>query len=155
MKNETIKFDIDTKDLVAALAKLDQNLAKATESAVVAAAALAEGHMKINVRDTFETGTGKLVESIYHKVTKRTKTGTEVAVGSWGTIYARIHEFGGTIKTRTAPYLHFKTKDGKWHKVKQVVIPERSYIRKAINENKENYRNLMTRIINMFLEGSW
>jgi phage gpG-like protein len=56
---------------------------------------------------------------------------------SVGTIpYARIHEWGGTIVPKTADYLVFKTPDGAWHKVKQVVIPERSYLRSSLGDKK-------------------
>lgn len=52
-----------------------------------------------------------------------------------GTIpYARIHEFGGIILPKNGPYLVFKTPDGAWHKVKQVVMPERSYLRSSLAE---------------------
>jgi phage gpG-like protein len=51
-------------------------------------------------------------------------------------IYARIQEYGGTIEAKHAPYLRFKTADGKWHAVKSVTIPARSYLRAAADERK-------------------
>ena len=61
--------------------------------------------------------------------TSRTQDGglsasVEFEMGSglpWGTIHIR----GGIIRARRAPYLVFKTRDGKWHSVKRVKIPAR------------------------------
>ena len=77
-----------------------------------------------------------------------------------GVIYARIHELGGTIRPKarapikmgrhtkygfvgnmpsminqgpmTGPWLTFKTKDGRWHKVRSVTLPPRPYVRPGL-----------------------
>lgn len=64
-------------------------------------------------------------------------SGTTVEGGAGagaGIPYARIHEYGGTITAKNAPYLCFQTQDGRWHKVKSVVMPERSYMRTSFRE---------------------
>lgn len=53
-------------------------------------------------------------------------------------IYARIQEYGGTITAKNAPYLRFKTADGKWHAVKSVTIPASGYLRAAADERKDD-----------------
>ncbi len=53
--------------------------------------------------------------------------------------YARIHEYGGIIRARNAPYLTFRTEDGRWHRVKQVTMPERSYMRSSLRDTKEKF----------------
>jgi len=42
-------------------------------------------------------------------------------------LYAKIHNFGGTIKAKRAPYLMFKTPTG-FARVKQVKIPARRFM---------------------------
>lgn len=54
-----------------------------------------------------------------------------------GIPYAHIHEYGGTITAKNAPYLTFKTLDGRWHRVKSVVMPERSYMRTSFREQAQ------------------
>jgi phage gpG-like protein len=49
-------------------------------------------------------------------------------------VYAAIHEFGGTIVPRSAKYLHFRTRDGQWHMVKEVHMPPRPYLAPSIKE---------------------
>jgi len=70
--------------------------------------------------------TGHLRRSI--KVTIK-REGSEIvgAIGS-NVKYAAIHEYGGVIKAKNAPYLHFKTSKGNWVRVKQVTIPKRPFI---------------------------
>lgn len=48
--------------------------------------------------------------------------------------YARIHEYGGIITPKRGEFLTFKTADGSWHRVRQVVMPERSYLRSSLAE---------------------
>lgn len=49
-----------------------------------------------------------------------------VLVGT-GVKYAAIHEYGGTIRAKSKPYLWFKGSMG-WARVKQVTIPKRPYL---------------------------
>ena len=59
------------------------------------------------------------------------------AGGGAGIVYAKIHEYGGTITAKNAPYLRFRTDDGRWHAVRSVVMPERSYMRSSFTETYE------------------
>lgn len=52
--------------------------------------------------------------------------GAEVAVGS-NKIYAAIHQFGGTIRAKNAPFLRFRTVAG-WAAVRSVTIPARPFL---------------------------
>ncbi len=46
-------------------------------------------------------------------------------------IYGPIHEFGGTIRAKRAPFLIFKV-NGQWFRVKSVRIPARPHWRPAL-----------------------
>ena len=72
-------------------------------------------------------------------ITNEVKSESGEIVGRIGSnvVYAAIQEYGGVIRARNKPYLHFKTKDGKWHKVKSVTIPAQPYLRPAILDNKD------------------
>lgn len=59
--------------------------------------------------------------------------------------YARIHNLGGVIRAKTAPYLHFKV-DGHWVKVKEVTIPKRRFLywrREAITHIKGIWKRML------------
>jgi phage gpG-like protein len=63
--------------------------------------------------------------------------GYEAVVGSRqgpASKYAPVHEYGATIRPKNKPYLVFKTADGKWVSVKQVVIPARRLMGKTLDE---------------------
>lgn len=67
----------------------------------------------------------------------------------WGSnrIYAAIHQFGGTIKPKDAPYLQFQV-NGQWVRVDKVEIPARPYL--GISD--ENWQD-MAAIINDYVDG--
>jgi hypothetical protein len=69
--------------------------------------------------------------------------GLSVVLGQRSPIYAAIHEYGGTIRAKNAPYLVFETADGVWHSVKEVTITEKRYARDAIEENKAEALGIM------------
>jgi phage gpG-like protein len=52
---------------------------------------------------------------------------SDTGLGSYGVIYARIHELGGIIRPVHAKALHFQI-DGHWITTKKVVMPRRPYI---------------------------
>lgn len=72
--------------------------------------------------------TGRLRGSISGKVVGSDTL--EFGAGS-NVKYARIHEFGGTIKAKNAPWLTFPV-GGRWARVKQVEIPARPYVKPSI-----------------------
>lgn len=65
---------------------------------------------------------GALADEIQHMATP-----FEVHVGS-ALVYARIHQFGGTIKPKDKKALAFKGADGQARFAKQVTIPARPYL---------------------------
>jgi len=79
--------------------------------------------------------TGNLRGSI-NKLMENTGDSIKASIGTSTAVipYARIHEYGGVITPKNGPYLRFKTPDGKWHQVKSVTIPERSYLRSSLAE---------------------
>lgn len=77
--------------------------------------AIAEGGRTLRdsgrLRDSFQRGPPSR-----HRV----EVGTNV-------IYAAIHQFGGTIRPRSAPALHFPLPGGGWVRTDQVTIPARPF----------------------------
>ena len=60
-----------------------------------------------------------------------------VAISTSNIPYARIHEFGGTIKpAKGKKFLKFKGKDGNDVFVKSVTLPARPYLRPAFDTKK-------------------
>jgi phage virion morphogenesis protein len=69
------------------------------------------------------TDTALLVNSITYEASD-----DSVAVGT-NLIYAAIHQFGGTIKSKTKSGLWFRTVgNGDWARAKSVEIPQRSFL---------------------------
>ena len=66
--------------------------------------------------------TGRLRDSMTHKASDR-----EVEVGT-NVIYARIHQLGGVIRAKSAPYLMFRLSSGSFVRTKQVTIPARPFL---------------------------
>lgn len=56
-------------------------------------------------------------------------------------VYAKIHEYGGQINSRFSRWLVFKTDSGGWRKVSQVTIPPRPFLRPAIENNKQKFKD--------------
>ena len=65
---------------------------------------------------------GRLKASITHEAGPKS-----VTVGS-NVAYAAIHQFGGTIRSKTAKGLRFKGADGGFRRLKQVVMPARPFL---------------------------
>ncbi len=74
------------------------------------------------------------------------------AVVGTNKIYARIHEFGGTIKPVRARMLAWQT-DGEWHFAKQVTIPPRPYLGPALKSNRPAVEKLMAGEVDALLGG--
>jgi len=76
------------------------------------------------------------------------KVTSDNAIGwlSADTKYAAIHEFGGIIRPVSAPSLKFKI-DGQWISAKQVVMPERPYLRPAIEDNLDRIEDIIRETI--------
>ena len=77
------------------------------------------------------------------------KDGTKIAgnqfIGSiWSdVIYARIHEEGGIIRAKGGGMLRFQV-DGKWRIADSVKIPQREFLRPAIEDNLGRIRKIIT-----------
>lgn len=87
----------------------------------------------------------------------KTEIGTNI-------IYARIHEFGGIIKAKNAPYLVFQAGYGtkvfskkggllkrpqemtRWVRVKEVTMPSRPFMRPAL-QDEENRKMVLREIV--------
>ena len=65
--------------------------------------------------------TGRLRSSITYK-----SDGDGVTVGT-NLRYAAIHQFGGVILPKNKPFLMFKTRDGRFFRMKKVTIPARPF----------------------------
>jgi phage gpG-like protein len=60
--------------------------------------------------------------------------------------YGAIHEYGGVIKAKHAPYLKF-TVGGRWVQVKQVTIPARPFLAPAIENNLLKLEQIITNTV--------
>jgi phage gpG-like protein len=89
-----------------------------------------------NPPDRLGRVSGKLAASIASRV--KGQSGTIVGeIFTQRLVYARIHEFGGTIFPRRAPFLVFETKEGNLVFAKKVTIPARPYIGRALDDFAE------------------
>lgn len=84
--------------------------------------------------------TGTLARSISFDLRGNTAF-VGVASDSPSNKYAMIHEFGGRIEAKNAPFLVFQLPDGEWRKVKFVNMPARPYLRPALNRNLPELRD--------------
>lgn len=107
-----------------------------------------EAYAKDNVRSQHLIDTGNLRASI----TTEPDGDEAVTVGPRNVVYAAIHEFGGTITAKNAPYLRFKTADGAWHSVKSVTIPARPYMRPALDEHKKTVNAAVAATLLRFIQ---
>ena len=58
--------------------------------------------------------------------------------------YARIHEYGGTIRPKKGTFLKFEI-GGKTIFAKEVKIPERSYLRSSLKAKRQSIVSIITR----------
>jgi HK97 gp10 family phage protein len=118
------EFDENIRRLIA-LADSDKVM-----DALEAGAQVIVGYAQNNARTQLNKHpTGNLVNNMGVR-----REGNTVFAGVWGTIYAKIQEYGGTIIARNGPYLHYKV-DGEWKQTKSVHIPARPYLRPAFDEH--------------------
>ncbi len=81
--------------------------------------------------------TGRLASSI-HQVTERTGNSVIATVGT-DVVYARIHEYGGTIVPKVAKALRFVIGD-KTIVAKSVTMPQRSFLRSTLSDREQDIR---------------
>lgn len=58
-------------------------------------------------------------------------------------IYAPVHEFGKVINAKSARGLRYQI-GGVWKRSKQVIIPERPFLRPAFEDNMDEIANIIT-----------
>lgn len=141
----TFTIKIDDKELQKRFERWDKGVKQAVIKSLNQSALLVQNDAKSNA----PVLRGKLRNSITSQLNKNdysAKIGTDL-------IYARIHEFGGTIVPKKAKFLVFKI-DGKTIRTKKVIIkPYRGigYLRPALKKNikkildyfKENLTKLL------------
>lgn len=97
----------------------------------------------VNATDKLSVRGGDLRSGIDYDITRR-GLNSKARVGVGGVKYAAIHEFGGTIRAKK-DWLTFQTRDGEWHRVKQVTIPARPYIRPAVMDRQRDCEQAFAR----------
>lgn len=109
-----------------------------------------DGLVKVNIVKRNLIDRGRLLNSWDLKVFPPSNG---QAYGTIGTniIYARIHEYGGIIKPRTAKMLAWKGKDGQIHFAHSVTIKAKPYFRPAFDEGgdqvNQKFLEAVTRIL--------
>jgi hypothetical protein len=86
--------------------------------------------------------TGQLRKSVEATTPKRTRGGWLVVVRivPRGRVarYAEIHETGGIIRAKRAPYLHFKVQ-GQWVRIEEVEITRKLYFSRGVARTRRQY----------------
>lgn len=137
--------------------------------AVTAGALVIEQHGKLNINAQGLRGrTGNLINSYHVHDTGGSGGSAWADVGSRGVIYARIHEFGGTILPKRFKFLHwisdsrtntghFAGKAGSGDHVfaSMSVIPARPYHRPAVDEHRAEIATAITTAIEALEAGAW
>lgn len=80
--------------------------------------------------------TGRLLNSI------RTRSSKNSASILTNVVYARLMQFGGTIRAKNKPYLVFKTPTGGWVKRKSITVPARPFF----GVSEDDAQNILTAI---------
>jgi phage gpG-like protein len=84
------------------------------------------GHLGVvtgNLRRSIQSGVDKFGGNVVGWLSSETK-------------YSAIHEFGGVIKPKVKDYIRFRIQ-GKWKTVREVVIPQRSFLEKPMQDNMD------------------
>lgn len=91
------------------------------------------GEVKINIREWELIESGNLLGSVQEQRSMVLGNKATVWFGPQ-TVYAAIHEFGGTIHSTSGNGLVFQI-EGQWIRTMSVNIPARPYLRPGIDEN--------------------
>lgn len=87
---------------------------------------------------------GRLLRSI-RTYLKASPHGGELSLGM--VFYGWVHDRGAVIKGKNGGYLRFRTPDGSWHSVRQVVLPERRWARDALEDTRQQYGRYLFRAL--------
>ena len=132
-----VEIELDSSGLNAFVGKFAANLKDTIQLSLRQSAEKVTNRAKDTKYVPFWHGT--LRSSITFQVeTDRATVGTDL-------VYAPVQEFGATIKAKNAKFLRFKTRDGKWHMVKQVTIPPykgRGYLRPALADSMGDIKSI-------------
>ena len=132
-----VDFQLDLREFSRDIHKvLAQTSGHALGEAAIAGILLIRELVKDNIRYQGLVDTAALLNSWIYKLERASRTKAEAWTAT-DRVYARIHEFGGVIRPKTANALRFQTKDGNWVITQSVTIPARPYVRPALDENKE------------------
>ena len=122
--------------LYALLRKLGE-MGKAAASQAVGDALTSGAQLIVNdAKERAPVLSGTLKRSIHSGNPSLSNGQWEVRIGT-NLEYARIHEYGGTIKAKNKPFLVFKI-GGKLIFTKSVQIPQRPYLRPAFDSQRTN-----------------
>lgn len=147
MSGSAITIEFDTSSLINDLDKVDKRIrGQVAVKAVDAGGHQIMNYARINIRNKLnKQPTGALANSI-DVVSKQDGSGA-VAVVAPHRVYARIHEFGGTIFPRRAKFLTFRV-DGHFVRARKVTIPARPYLKPAVTEHEGAIISAMQNEIN-------
>ena len=115
-------------------------------SVVLATGEIVYGEVQKRLRGvTLRYRSGALSRSV-SRTTKanRYQITTTISAGSAAVPYARIHEEGGVIRAKRAPYLVFRSGKG-WVKRKSVQMPKRPYLRPSAEAGWRWFRQELPR----------
>lgn len=122
------RIEIDNEELAERMRRWERDMPGFTKLLLQRFSTKLTANAAEKAGDVLNVITGRLRGSIFGEVIGDDKL--EVGAGS-NVKYARIHEFGGVIKAKNAPWLHFPVGGG-WARVKQVEIPARPYVKPSI-----------------------
>lgn len=137
-----MKIQIDSSGLNAWLAAFPKKMSKAYQDSLRQSAEKVTNRAKDTKYVPYWHGT--LRSSIRYKLHATfAEVGTDL-------VYARIQEFGGTIRPVRAKALRFKTRDGKWVTTMKVVVPPykgRGYLRPALADSTDEIKAIFQKNI--------
>lgn len=126
---------------------------KALSRSADAGAFVIQTHARLNANAKLSKDSiGALVNSITVGTLNASDMRVEKAVGPT-VIYGRIHELGGVVEAKNAPYLVFQV-NGKWVKTKKVTIPARPYLRPAVDENEQQIMDAVAENLRIEIEAA-
>ena len=124
---------LTAKQFAAAMRQAPLKVRAAAAQVVAQTALVAESEVRLNLGGrVLQRRSGELARSVRsERRGSGAKTVARLIVGVRGVVYARIHEEGGDVEAKRAPYLHFKLPDGQWVRTKRVKIHPRPFLAPA------------------------
>lgn len=126
-------MSLTPKQFAAAMRQAPLRVRAAAAQTVVQTALVGESELRNNLSGTvLQRRSGELLRSVRSELRgSGAKTAVRLIVGGRGVVYARIHEEGGDVEAKRAPYLHFRLPGGQWVRTKRVKIPGRPFMAPA------------------------